>query len=133
MPFGDRTDQQLGPGVYVQRTAEQTQFRLLGQLRPANTTAASIYSPDDFAIVDRILVCNQGGITPKFRIFLDNDGTTYDETTALYWDIALDADQTVEIDGPLYMANSSGNLAVRTDTADDVTFTVFGREIRKAR
>lgn len=121
------------PDVFIQRNAEQVQTLLLGQLRPANTTATSIYSPDDYAIVDKIIVCNQGGITPKFRIFLDDDGSTYDETTALYWDIVLDKDQTIEIEGTFYMANSSGNLAVRTDTADDVTFTVFGREIRKAR
>lgn len=121
------------PTTVVQRTAEQTHGRMLGQLRPANTNNASIYSPDDYAVIDRIIVCNQGGITPKFRIFLDDDGTTYDETTVLYWDISLDVDQTVEIEGPFYMANSAGNLAVRTDTANDVTFTVFGREIRKAR
>ncbi len=121
------------PVTYVQRAAEQAQTRLLGQLRPTDTNATSIYSPDDYAIIDRILVCNQGGITPKFRIFLDDDGTTYDETTAIYWDICMKADETIEIDGPLFMADSSGNLAVRTDTASDLTFTVFGREIRKAR
>lgn len=76
----------------------------------------------------RVLVCNTTANSHDFRIFLDNDGTTYDETTALFFDEALAANTTREIEGDWWMGNSSGNLAVRTDTNSAFTFTVFGAE-----
>ncbi len=102
----------------------------LGQLRPADTTAVTIYSPVSgvHTKITRVVVCNTASTTQKFRIFLDNDGTTYDETTALFWDIPTPTDTTVEIEGGWWMNNSSGNLAVRTDSASAFTFTVFGVE-----
>ncbi len=102
----------------------------LGQLRPGDTNAVSIYSPPSTtqAQITRIVVCHTAASTSKFRIFLDHDGTTYDETTALFWDIVVPTDTTVEIDGDWWMTDSAGNLAVRTDSASAFTFTVFGAE-----
>ncbi len=102
----------------------------LGQLRPANTTAASLYSPTSGnTIIKSVVVCNTSGVAATFRIFADDDGTTYDETTALYWDVAIAADTTIQVDTFWAMNNSSGNLAVRTDTNNALTFTAFGTEI----
>ncbi len=106
----------------------------LGQLRPANTTAASIYSPavSTTTWIKTILVCNTTTGSAKFRIFHDEDGTTYDETTALFWDIKVDAGRTepILLPGPgAAMANSVGNFAVRTDTNDALTFTCYGVEL----
>ena len=102
----------------------------LGQLRPANTTAASLYSPSSGnTIIKSVVICNTSGAAATFRIFVDDDGTTYDETTALYWDTDIAVDTTVQIDTFWSMNNSSGNLAVRTDTANALTFTAFGAEI----
>lgn len=102
----------------------------LAQLRPGNTTAVSAYSPPSTtqAQITKVIVCNTAATTQKFRIFLDHDGTTYDETTALFWDVVVSTDTTVEIDGDWWMTDSSGNLAVRTDSASAFTFTVFGAE-----
>jgi len=107
------------------------QEQQLGQLRPANTTAASLYSPGTgiTTIIKAITICNTSGGAVTFRIFLDNDGTTYDQTTALFYDIALAADTTIQIDSYYAMNNSSGNLAVRTSSNDAITFTCFGAEI----
>ncbi len=101
---------------------------ILGQSRPGDTTAVTIYSPasGEHTKITRIVVCNTSSGTQKFRIFLDNDGTTYDETTALFWDVTTPTDTTVEIEGDWWMNNASGNLAVRTDSASAFTFTVFG-------
>lgn len=106
-------------------------YKLLGQLRPANTTSASVYSPASgvTTIIKCIVACNTSGSSAKYRIFLDDDGTTYDENTAIFWDVYLGADQSEAIDLTLCMNNSAGNLAVRTDTADAITFTIFGLEI----
>lgn len=104
--------------------------RILAQSRPGNTTAVSVHSPlaSSYTKITRVIVCNTASTTQKFRIFLDNDGTTYDETTALFWDITVPTDTTVEIEGDWWIDNSSGNLAVRTDSASAFTFTVFGTE-----
>ena len=102
----------------------------LAQSRPGDTNAVSIYSPatSTNATIKKIWVCNTASTTQKFRIFLDQDGTTYDETTALFWDTALVTDTTLEIDADWPMDKSTGNLAVRTDSASAFTFTVFGSE-----
>ncbi len=103
---------------------------ILAQSRPANTTAVSAYSPGASVRtkITRILVCNTTGNTPTFRIFLDNDGTTYNQTTALYYDKAMSANDTTTIEGDWWMDNSSGNLAVRTSAGNELTFTIFGIE-----
>ncbi len=104
----------------------------LGQLRPANTTAASLYSPGA-GVVARIMdliICETAGATAKFRIFVDDDGSTYDESTALYWDFVIAADSTIHLkDLGIFMNDATGNLAVRTDTNNALTFTAFGIEI----
>lgn len=103
---------------------------ILAQSRPADANAVSVYSPPTSikTEITRILVCNTTANTPSFRIFLDNDGTTYDQSTALYYDKAMAANDTTIIEGSLWMTNSAGNLAVRTSAANELTFTVFGAE-----
>ena len=102
----------------------------LAQSRPGDTNAVSIYSPPTSTntTLAAVYICNTTANTQKFRIFLDQDGTTYDETTALFWDVPLASDTTMLLDGDWPMDNSSGNLAVRTDLASAFTFTVFGSE-----
>lgn len=104
------------------------QEQQLGQLRPANTSAASLYSPgsSETAIVYSIVVCNTSGADATYRIFHDDNGTTYDETTALFWDVTLTADSSDILEMKVSMDDSSGNLAVRTDTANAITFTAYG-------
>lgn len=106
------------------------QEKQLGQLRPANTSAASLYSPGAgvTAIISTVWVCNTSASVVTFRIFVDDDGTTYDESTALFWDTTLAANSTVELNTYIAMNNSSGNLAVRTGSASTLTFTAFGAE-----
>jgi len=107
------------------------QEKQLGQLRPANTTAATLYSPGDntTTIITNIWVCNTTGNTPTYRLFVDDNGTTYDETTAIAFDVALTANQSLRIPCFIAMNDSSGNLAVRTSANNEITFTCFGTEI----
>lgn len=102
----------------------------LAQSRPSDTNATSVYSPlaSTQTQITRIVVCNTAATSQKFRIFLDHDGTTYDESTALFWDITVPTETTVEIKGDWWMTDSAGNLAVRSDLANAFTFTVFGAE-----
>ena len=103
---------------------------ILAQSHPANTTAVSAYSPAVGVSVQitRVVICNTTGSGATFRIFLDNDGTTYDETTALFFDETLAANTSRLIEAEWWLDNSDGNLAVRTDTNSALTFTFFGAE-----
>ena len=107
------------------------QEKQLSQLRPANTTAASLYSPADntTTIITNIWVCETAGNTPTYRLFVDDNGTTYDQTTAIAYDVAMTANQSVRIPCFIAMNDSSGNLAVRTSANSEITFTCFGSEL----
>ena len=107
------------------------QEKQLGQLRPANATAASIYSPGASTtwIAKSIWICNTSGSSCTYRIFHDEDGTTYDETTALAWDAPLAANETVVITGLLSGYTNAGNVGVRSSVANAITFTLYGAEI----
>ena len=63
-----------------------------------------------------------------YRIFVDDNGTTYDESTALFFDVLLPVNTTDTIDVHILMNDSTGNLAVRTGTANSLTFSAFGYE-----
>jgi len=106
------------------------QPKQLGQLRPANTTAASIYSPTSgiTGIISSICIVNTGSSAALARVFHDNDGTTYDETTALLWEERILPGRAFYRDCHWPANNSSGNFAVRTDKANDLTFTFYGSE-----
>jgi len=107
------------------------QEKQLGQNRPTDTTAVSIYSPGDnvTAIITHIFVCNVTANTPSYRIFVDDDGTTYDTTTALYYDNAMAANETEKIPCFIAMNNPDGNIAIRTSAGSEICFTIFGTEI----
>ena len=99
----------------------------LGQLRPANTTAASLFSPTSGEVlVKSVIVANTSGAAATFRLFHDDNGTTYDETTALAWDVNIPADSVATVELNIMMDDASGNLAVRTNTNDALTFTCYG-------
>jgi len=104
----------------------------LGQLRPANITAATIYIPPTNIVtteVKSIFITNVSGNDARFRIFVDQDGTTYDEDTAIMFDVSLLKRTSVTISETIFLNNSAGSIGVRTDSPDDVNFTVYGVEI----
>ena len=107
-----------------------TTLKQLGQLRPADTNAASLYSPASAvdAVVKSIIVANTSGVDASFRIFHDDNGTTYDETTALFWDTPITADDTLVLGPFAAMADDTGNLAVRSSVGNALTFTAYGSE-----
>lgn len=107
------------------------QEKQLGQARENSANAVSVYSPgaSTTAIIKGIIIANTSGSASTYRLFLDDDGTTYDESTALAWDILIAADSVVHIDTFHAMNNSSGNFAYRSSVANALTITLFGVEI----
>ena len=110
--------------------AEATQHpsKQLGQLRPANMTAASLVANafNSHLKVDSIWVCNQTGSGVTYRIFHDDDGTTYDETTSLMFDVTLPAKTTHIIEVKIASDDPACNIGVRTNTNNAITFTAYG-------
>ena len=107
------------------------EVKQLGQAAPANTTAVSIYSPASGinAILKTLVIANNTASAVKYRVFHDDDGTTYDESTALFYDVELNANSTDVIPLNAGISDSDGNIAVRTETADALTFTLYGSEM----
>lgn len=108
------------------RFAEQ----ILGQVRPADTNANKVYGPTNgnTGIVRQVVVSNNTAGALTYSIYVDNDGTTYDATTALAEMVAIAANTSVITNLFLPIA-SGGNLAVKASAADSITFTVSGAEI----
>ena len=107
----------------------------LAQARENSTNAVSVYGTDNghLSTLQTIMLCNTTASAVTFRLFFDEDGTTYDETTALYWDASLAAGSTLTIEllNGLYMANDAGNIAYRSSVANAITITIWGtREFR---
>ena len=107
------------------------QEKQLGQHRINSTTATSLYSPgaSTTTIIKSIVVCNQSSSAATFRLFIDDDGTTYDQTTSLFYDVSISANTTIQIDTFWPMNDATGNLATQNGTANAITFTAFGVEI----
>lgn len=103
---------------------------VLAQVRPSDTSNTQVYSPASgiTAEITRVLVVNTSNGNDTFSIFLHRTGTTYDESTALFWDETLNSDTTREIEGSWWLDDPDGNLAVNAGTGNAVTFTFFGIE-----
>lgn len=107
------------------------QEKQLGQARENSTNAVSVYSPGTniTAIIKTIVIANTSGNDATFRLFQDDDGTTYDESTALFWDIPIPTNTTIQLDGFYPMNDSLGNFAYRSNVANALTITLSGAEI----
>lgn len=103
----------------------------LGQSRENSTNAVSVYSPsfNETGIIKNITLCNTTASPITFRLFKDNDGATYDHSTAHFYDYPLDANETKILVTYWPMNNSSGNLAYRSSVANALTITVSGAVI----
>ena len=107
------------------------QEKQLAQSRPSGTSAASIYSPpaSTTAIIKTIIIANVGSGSVDASLFCDDDGTTYDESTSIYWEVSIANGNTTIIDTYICMDDATGNFAVQSSSGNDLTFTIFGVEI----
>ena len=106
--------------------------KILVQSRFVPTTAASIYTVPTGSTteVQTIVVCNTTASNAEIYIFIDEDGTTYDESTALFWQTDITLDSTTIFDTTLWLPQGA-NLAVNVETTIAITFTFFGFEHKR--
>jgi len=106
--------------------------RQLAQTRPSGTSAESIFTSGGIQTHDRpyklhsVIICNVSGSTLNMSLFHDVDGSTYDESTALFFEYPMTAGQTLIMSEPLTDYQIAGNLGGQSSVANGITFTVYG-------
>ena len=102
----------------------------LAQSRPAGTTAVNAFTATLLTEITRIVVCNTTGTAAAMSIYHDDDGSTFDATSALYESTSIAANESVEIKaesiGGGLMVAADGQIGVKTGTASALTFTIYG-------
>lgn len=105
---------------------------LLAQVRPANTTAATAFTAATGlrTAITTVVICNTSGAACTARVFHDDDGSTYDQTTALLYDVPLAAGETILFESGVaadgFTLMPTGTIGVRTSVASAITFSVYG-------
>ena len=104
----------------------------LAQLRPAGTTAVTAYAAPVVQNVEitRLVICNTTGTAANASVYHDDNGSTYDESTALRFGLNIPANDAVELAaealGVGYVISGGGSFGVQSDTTDALTFTLYG-------
>lgn len=109
---------------------------LLAQLRPGTTTATTAFTARMRTEIKKVIVCNTSGGSADYSIFHDDDGTTYDQTTALYYTKTLatktsDVINAEDFAGGISVSNG-GTIGVQSSTASALTFSFYG-SVQEAR
>lgn len=101
-------------------------YTQVSQTRVANTSPVSIYQSGPAETVQIFAkFTNVSTGTAYLRIFHDQNGSTYDQSTALLYDFKLLPGELFELNH-VFINNASGNLAYRSSVASAITATVYG-------
>lgn len=102
----------------------------LAQMRPANTSTATAYTAKKQTEVTRFVICNTTASPTTFSLYHDDDGTTYDQTTALVYSASVAANTTQFVDffgtGSGIFVTANGTIGVQSGTASALTFSIYG-------
>lgn len=102
----------------------------LAQQRNSTTTATSILANSSGRwAIKTIKVCNTTTNEALFTMYHDEDGSTYDESTALYWEVPVAAKETVLFDTYMCTGSQTSNVAYKTSVANALTVTLYGGNI----
>ncbi len=101
----------------------------LAQVRPS-ASASTAYTATLRTEVTQIVVCNTSGSPAQFSIYHDDDGTTYDATTALFWLAQIEANTTVTIVsdsvGAGFAMKRGAAIGVKPSVDQALTFSIYG-------
>lgn len=105
---------------------KQLEYTQLGQYRENSTNAVSIYSCAAGQTAQLFIkIANVSSRTAFVRLFHDANGTTYDESTAICFDLKIVPGEFLEMDH-IFVDDSTGNVAYRSSIANALTATVYG-------
>lgn len=103
--------------------------RLLGQVQ-AQTTPQTLYQPASglIGVLKQIQAAHTGaGADVLYRLYLDIDGTVYNEASAMAWDLRISPGQS-DLWGVWWPVTASGSLGISADTNAVLTVTAGGYE-----
>lgn len=103
----------------------------LAQARPAGTSAVTFYTATMRTEVLQLVIANTTGSAAAYSIYHDDDGTTFDATTALAEAVSLAANTAISVlvsqaPGCGAVVKSGGSLGIKTGTGSALTFTLYG-------
>ena len=102
----------------------------LAQLRPSGTTTTTLFSASLRTEVTCIFIANTTTNTCAMSLYHDDDGSTFDETTALYFSKSVAANDTVKIEanspGSGITVRAGGKIGVKSGVANALTFSLYG-------
>lgn len=103
-------------------------FRILAQARPAGIAAVTAYTKPTKALVTvkGLIVCNTTGGTVTYSLYVDPNGSTYDQTTAILYDTPLLANESDFIELPLSLEKNGTTIGIKTGTGNALNFTILG-------
>lgn len=103
----------------------------LAQLRPSNTNTATLFTATLGTEITSLVVANTSNASATYSVYHDNDGTTYDESTALYFTVSLNAYTSAIVlpsqgAGTGFTVASGGSIGVKSGTSSAITYTLYG-------
>lgn len=103
--------------------------RRLFQSRPSGTSAVAAYTHALFSQFEMNIIraVNTTASAVVISIYHDPDGSTYDQDSALEYNVTLDPYQSLVISDEVVGYKNGETIGVQTDTADAVNFVGYGR------
>jgi len=104
-------------------------YKVLGQIAPAATTATAIYTVPSAteAVVSSVSVCNRAGSAGTFRLSVRPDGASLANQHYLVYDATVDANDSIILTIGVTM-DATDVLEAYASSAD-MTFHAYGSEI----
>jgi hypothetical protein len=102
----------------------------LAQVRPTSTSAESAYTAEIQTEISRIVICNTTGTAASFSLYHDDDGSTFNDDTAIYESKSVPANDSIDIKsesvGGGLMVQIGGQVGIKSGTANALNFTIYG-------
>lgn len=97
----------------------------------SDSPATVSIKPSKNVNVVSIVLCNTSSSDILYSVFHDDDGSTYDETTAIVYEETLSGgvNKTEPLKLGIYSDNADMNIGVSTNSANDLTATLYGSEL----
>lgn len=104
-------------------------YKVLGQIAPAATTATAIYTVPSAteAVVSSVSVCNRSASDATYRLSVRPDGATLANQHYLAYDVGVAANDTLILTVGITL-DATDVLEAYASTAD-LTFHAYGSEI----
>lgn len=116
---------------------KEINYQQIAQSRVTGTSALKLFKLTDLSPtptkvhIKNFIVCNSTSTDLSFSAYHDKDGTTYDETTCLFFSTKIVANSTIQQTLDLGMVGINENFAVKSSLSLGLTYTLYGEVINE--